>query len=90
MGIDSTQYGLIGSLLRRLDAANALALLSLFSLLNSLLAVLRVLWFAVFTTCSWYAVMVAFMFIHMHLGKGSKCVVFWSCACAALFSKRKV
>lgn len=69
MGIDSTQYGLIGALLRQLDSANALALLSLFSLLNSLLAVLRVLWFLLFTTCSWYAMMVACMFIHMHIGK---------------------
>lgn len=69
MGIDSTQYGLIGALLRRLDHPNALALLSLFSLLNSLLAVLRVVWFVVFTSCSWYAVMIACMFTHMHLGK---------------------
>ena len=69
MGIDSSQYGLIGKFLRVLDHPNSVALLSLFSLLNSVLAIIRVLWFCVFSTCTWYAAMVACMFVHIHIGK---------------------
>jgi len=69
MGIDSSQYGIIGKLLRVLDHPNSVALLSLFSLLNSVLAIIRVLWFCVFSTCTWYAVMVACMFVHIHIGE---------------------
>lgn len=71
MGIDSTQYGIIGTFLRKLDHANSVALLSLFSLLNSLLAIIRVVWFCVFSSCTWYAALVACMFIHIHIGKSN-------------------
>jgi hypothetical protein len=69
MGIDPTQYGIIGAILRKLDNPNAVSLLALFSLCNSVIAILRVLWFCVFSSCTWYAVLVACMFIHTHVGK---------------------
>ena len=74
MGIDSTQYGIIGTLLRKLDHANSVALLSLLSLLNSVLAIVRVVWFCLVSSCTRYSAMVACMFIHIHIGK-------WRCEC---------
>jgi hypothetical protein len=82
MGIDPTQYGIIGAILRKLDNPNAVSLLSLFSLCNSVIAILRVLWFCVFSTCTWYAVLVACMFIHTHVGKfPALCAPLLCCPC---------
>ena len=69
MGIDSTQYGIIGAVLRNMDNANTVAVMSLLSLINSIIAFFRVLWFAVFSSCSWYAVLIACMFVHIHVGE---------------------
>jgi hypothetical protein len=68
MGIDSAAFGLLGAVLRRIDCSNGVALLSLLSVCNSVLALLRVLWFTAFCSCTWYAVLVAWMVVHMHVG----------------------
>jgi hypothetical protein len=69
MGLDPTKFALLGKLLLAVDSANCVAILALLSVCNSLLATLRVLWFAVFCTCTWYCVFIACMFIHIHIGK---------------------
>jgi hypothetical protein len=68
MGIDSAAFGLFGALLRRIECSIGVALLSLLSVCNSVLALLRVLWFSAFCSCTWYAVLVAWMVVHMHIG----------------------
>lgn len=49
--------------------SSLVALLSVVSLLNSLVALLRVLWFVTLTSpCGFYAACVAWMFVHAHIG----------------------
>jgi len=68
IGISAVQLGLLGAILEKLDSANGVALLALGSVGNSLLVLIRVLWFCVFSTCTYYACLIAMMVVHVHIG----------------------
>eukprot|EP01034_Spumella_vulgaris_P026359 gene26359-32931_t len=54
---------------RKSDGSVFVAVLSILSLCNSLLALLRVIWFVCLTSpCGFYASCVAWMFVHAHIG----------------------